>query len=110
MTAKSLLIVGALGLASLGIANAKSYDIILSSTSKVGNMELKPGEYKLKVDGSQAIFTDVESSKTYTAPVKIDNNGKKFDQTTVETTKQGDMDNVVAIDLAGSNTKLQFGE
>ncbi len=110
MTAKSLLIVGALSLASLGIASAKSYDIILSAPAKAGATELKPGEYKLKVDGSQAIFTDVESSKTYTAPIKIDNSGKKFSLTTVETTKQGDMDNIEAIDLGGSNTKIQFGQ
>ena len=31
MTTKSLLIVGALSLASLGIASAKSYDIMLST-------------------------------------------------------------------------------
>jgi hypothetical protein len=110
MTAKSLLIVGALGLASLGIASAKSYDIILTAPAKAGNMELKPGEYKLKVEGSQAVFTDVETSKTFTAPVKIDNGGKKFNTTAVETTKGGDMDNIQAIDLGGSNTKLQFGE
>ena len=108
MTAKSLFIVGALGLAS--IASAKSYDILLTAPAKVGNMELKSGEYKLKVEGNQAVFTDVQNSKTLTAPVKIANNGKKFDHTSVETTKAGDMDNIQAIELGGSDTKLQFGQ
>jgi hypothetical protein len=111
MTAKSLLIVGALGLASLSIASAKSYDILLSAPAKAGNMELKPGEYKLKVEGNQAIFTDVQSAKSLTAPVKIENNnGKKFDHTSVLTSNRGDMDSIQAIELGGSDTKLDFGQ
>jgi hypothetical protein len=110
MTAKSLLIVGALGMASLGIASAKSYDITLSGPAMAGNTELKPGAYKVKVEGSQAVFTDVQSSKTWTAPVKVENSDRKFDATTVESTNQGDMAHINAIDLAGSNTKLEFGQ
>ena len=36
MTGKSLLIAGALTLASLGIASAKSYDIFLTAPAKAG--------------------------------------------------------------------------
>jgi hypothetical protein len=75
-----------------------------------GNTELKPGAYKLKVEGTQAVFTDAQSSRTWTAPVKIENNGKKFDQTVVESSTQGNMDNIHAIDLGGSTTKLEFGQ
>lgn len=110
MNTKSLLMVGALTLASLGIASAKSYDITLVSRAKVGDTELKPGQYKLKIEGSQAVFTDVESSKELTAPVKIQNNAKKFDHTAVETTRQGDMDAIQSIELSGSTTKLEFGQ
>jgi hypothetical protein len=110
MTAKSFLIVGALSLASIGIASAKSYDIILSSPTLAGSTELKPGEYKLKVEGNQAVFTDTQSAKNWTAPVKVENNGAKFDHTIVETTKKGEMDNIQSIDLGGSNTKLAFGQ
>lgn len=110
MTAKSLLIVGALGLTSIGIASAKSYDIILSGPSMAGTQELKPGEYKLKVEGSQAVFTDVQSSRSWTAPVKVENSATKFQQTTVESSNKGDMATIHAIDLGGSNTKLEFGQ
>jgi hypothetical protein len=106
MTAKSLLIVGALTLASVGIASAKSYDIVLSAPAKAGAMELKPGEYKLKVQGSQAVFTDQENSKSVSVPVKVENGNKRFDYTSVESTSQDGMDNINAIDLAGSNTRL----
>jgi hypothetical protein len=110
MNAKSLLIVGALGLASLGIASAKSYDITLSAPAMAGNTELRPGIYKVKVEGSQAVFTDVQSSKSWTATVKIESGAVKFGETVVETTQQGDMAHIDAIDLAGSNTKLEFGQ
>jgi len=110
MRAKSFLFVGALGLASLGIASAKTYDIFLNGPAKAGNTELKAGEYRVKVEGSQAVFTDVQSSKTYIAPVKIENNSKKFGSTAVETTNSGDMANIQAIELGGSNTKLEFGQ
>jgi hypothetical protein len=110
MTGKSLLIVGALTLSSLGIASAKSYDIVLSAPAKAGATELKPGDYKLKVEGSQAVFTDAENSKSVSVPVKVENSDKKFNNTTVESTNQDGMDNIHAIDLGGSNTRLNLGQ
>lgn len=110
MTAKSFLFVGALGLASLGIASAKSYDIVIASPSMAGKAELKPGEYKLKIEGSQAVFTDVQSSKSWTVPVKVENGNQRFDATTIESKSEGDMGHIQAIDLGGSNTKLEFGQ
>jgi hypothetical protein len=110
MTGKSLVIVGALTLSSLGIASAKSYDITLSAPAKAGATELKPGEYKLKVEGSQAVFTDEQSAKSFSVPVKVENTDKKFDYTSVESTNQDGMDNIHAIDLGGSNTRLALGQ
>jgi hypothetical protein len=107
MTTRSLLIVGALTLSS-GIASAKSFDVILAAPAMAGNTELKAGEYKLKVEGTQATFTEAQSSKSITVPVKIENADHKFGQTSVETSNQNGMDNIQAIDLAGSNTKLEF--
>jgi hypothetical protein len=106
MTAKSLLIVGALGLSSLAFAGTKSYDIILNSPAMAGNNTLPPGEYRLKVEGNQAVFS--QNSKTWSVPVKIENAGQKFAQTTVESSTKGDMDTIHAIDLGGSTTKIEF--
>jgi hypothetical protein len=110
MTGKSLLIVGALTLSSLGIASAKSYDIVLNAPTKAGDTELKPGGYKLKIEASQAVFTDAESTKSFSVPVTVENGGKKFDYTSVESTNQGGMDTIQAIDLGGSNTRLKLGQ
>lgn len=110
MTAKSLLIVGALTLSSLGIASAKSYDITLTAPAMAGATELKPGDYKIKVEGSQAVFTQAQDSKSVSVPVKVENADKKFDYTLVESTNQAGMDQIHAIDLGGSNTRLRVGQ
>jgi hypothetical protein len=110
MTGKSLLIVGALTLSSLGIASAKTYDIILDQPAKAGATDLKAGEYKVKVEGSQAVFTDARNAKSFSVPVKIENGDKKFDNTAVETDNQGGVDSIHAIDLGGSNTRLMVGQ
>lgn len=110
MNTRTLLMIGALSLASIGIASAKTYDITLSDATMVGTTQLQPGEYKLKVEGSQVVFTDVQSSKTFTASVKVQNANRKFNETSVETTHQGDMNHISAIDLGGSTTQLAFNQ
>ncbi len=109
MTTRSLLIVGALTLSSLGIASAKSFDVILGAPAMAGSTELKAGEYKLKVEGTQATFTEAQTSKSITVPVKIENGSKKFGYTSIESTNNGGMDTIKAIDLADSNTRLTVG-
>ncbi len=106
MTGKTLLIVGAMTLSSLGIASAKSYDIILDHTAKAGATELKPGDYKLKVQGSQAVLTDTQNSKSFTVPIKVENSKRKFANTSVETNNQGGVASIQSIDLGGSHTRL----
>src|ERR1700692_4528431 len=110
MTTKPVFIIGALALASLNIASAKTYDIRLDGATKVGNTELKAGQYKVKVDGSQVVFTDTENLKSFTAPVKIENSDRKFDETMTTTQNQNGTASLREIDLGGSTTKLEFGE
>ena len=108
MTTKSLLCIGTLALASL--ASAKSYDIVLSSPAKAGSLELNAGEYSLKVKGSTAVFTNVETGKSFTAPVKVQEGSKKYDNTAVDTQKSNGADEIKTIELGGSNTQIQLGE
>jgi len=108
MTSKSLLLIGTLALA--GIASAKSYDIVLAGPTKAGSVQLAAGEYSLKVQGSNAIFTNVETGKSFTTAVKAQDAGKKFDQTAVESTSQNGADQIKTIDLGGSTTQLNLGE
>jgi hypothetical protein len=105
---KKFAIVAALALSSLTVVSAKTYDIVLSNPTTVGSVQLKPGQYKLKVEGANAIFTDANSSKTFTTPVKVETGDKKFDDTRVQSTKDGSGDKINEIDLGGSKTKLGF--
>jgi len=111
MTMKSSLIVATLALSTLGFAGTKSYEFTLSSPASFGANELKPGEYKVKFDGTQATVTDEQTNKSFTVPVKVEhNNGQKFGQTTVQSANQGGVDHIVQINLGGSDTKLEVGQ
>ena len=55
MTMKSILMVGVLALSTLSLVSAKTYDINLSSASKVGKTQLAAGAYTLKVDGKEYV-------------------------------------------------------
>jgi len=107
---KKLIIAAAVALCMVAIAAAKSYELALSSPTKIGAVELKAGQYTLKVVGDKAVFTAVEDAKQYKTPVKVENSDKKFDTTSVDANKQGNIDVVKEIDLGGTKTKLEFGE
>ncbi len=106
---KKLFTVGILAVCSLTVASAKNYEISLSSVTKVGNVQLKAGQYTLKVDGDKAVFTFVETSKQFTVPVKVQTVDKKFDSTRVDANKEGNVDVVKDIELGGSKNKIEFG-
>lgn len=108
MTKRSLLLLGVLAVSILSIASAKSYTVAFTSSVVVGTAQLPAGEYSLKVDGSNAVFTNVDSNKSVTTPVKIENVDKKYGTTLVETTQQGNATRIEDIQLGGSTTKLEF--
>jgi hypothetical protein len=93
----------------LSIASAKSYDITLSETTRAGAAQLAPGTYKVKVEGSSAVFTDMKGNKTST-PIKIENTDRKHDLTAVETTKSNDGAKMQSIELGGSTETIEFSE
>ena len=109
MTIKSILLVGTLALSTLSIASAKSYDITLSSPAKVGTAQLVAGEYKVTVDGTNVVFTNRDTAKQVNTTAKVDTVEKKYDVTAVDTTKNGNEEQINAIELGGSKTKLEFG-
>lgn len=109
MKRKPFFLAGTLMLAGLSIASAKSYDLVMTEPAKAGQVELARGEYKLKVDGTNAIFTEVNTGKSVTTPVKITTTDKKHDSTAVETSKTADGQKVQAIELGGSKDTLEFG-
>jgi len=110
MTNKSLLMTGALVLASFTICYAKSYEVVLSTPTKAGNLDLKPGTYTVRLKGNDAVFTDENTAKTYTTPVKVESATTKHDVTEVQTSEKNGATQIQKIELGGSATDLEFGE
>jgi len=110
MKYQSLLMTGALALASLSIASAKTYHITLGEPTQAGAVQLSSGEYMLKVEGNNAVFTNTATGKSITTPVKVENTGKKHDQTSVDTNTANGSAKLEAIELGGSDETLEFGE
>ncbi len=102
------LLAGILALAALSFASTKTYDVSLTHPAKAGSQQLTAGQYKLKVDGANAIFTDVRTSKSVSVPVKVETNEKKFKVTAVDSTQEGTAERINSIQLGGSTTKLDF--
>jgi hypothetical protein len=110
MTNKLPLLVGTLALSTIALAGPKSYDIVLLEPMKAGNAELVRGEYKVKVEGSTAVFTNTHTRQSLSVPVKVDNADQKFDVTAIDTSKQGNEQQIKSIQLGGSKTKLEFDQ
>jgi len=104
----SLLLVGALSLCGLAAAGTKSYNITLPMAAKAGDVTLAAGDYTLKIDGENAIFTEPRTHKTFSAPIKVENAPRKFNYTAVETSHDGSDERITAIELAGSTTQIEF--
>jgi hypothetical protein len=111
MKTRSLVLTGILALSSLPVIYAKSYDITLDTTTKAGTTVLTRGEYRLKVEGSNAVFTNVRNEQRFTAPIKIENASQKHGSTAVESNQMRDgTQRLKAIELGGSTETLEFGD
>ena len=108
MKTRTLLLTAALAIFTLSVASAKTYDILLSSPTKAGNLQLKPGEYRLNVNGTKAIFTDVNTAKSFTTEIKVENSDKKFGDTKIDALSDGPTSVIKDIELGGSKTKIDF--
>ena len=110
MKLQTLALAAVLGLAMVSFVSAKSYDVQLDGPSLAGSVQVPAGEYHLKVNGDQAVFTDVNNgSKTFTAQVKQETSAQKYDETAIVTTNTGNGTNRIdSIQLGGSKLKLEF--
>jgi hypothetical protein len=106
---RSLVIVGALALSSAVLASAKTYDITLPAATKAGAVELQPGQYKVKIEGSQAVFTD-DHNKSFTVPATMENGDRKFNYTSVETADHDGTNTMQAIEIGDSKTRVKLGQ
>jgi ABC-type phosphate transport system substrate-binding protein len=101
------LLIGVLALASIALAGGKTYSITISKAAKAGTVDLAPGQYQLKVDGSTAVFTD-SHHKSFSTAIKVETTAKKNQYTAVDSSEGAAKDLIHSITLAGSTTKVEF--
>jgi hypothetical protein len=86
----------------LGILSAASYTFTLTDPAWVGNTQLKPGEYKVELQGNEAIFKN--GKQTVEAPAVEQKADKKFPYTSFESVDS----KIQQIHLGGTNTTIKL--
>ena len=94
--------------AGLAVAGTRSYTVSLTRPNMLGTTELKPGDYKIEVDGDKAILR--QGKMQTESPVKVEEADTKFENNAVRyvTSADGKL-RIQEIRLGGTRTKLVFG-
>ncbi len=98
-----------LGTMAMAIAAASSFRVTLFEKAAVAGTELKPGDYKVDLNGETARFT-LGNKMMVEARVKVETDSNKFDKTSVRYANAGGKYTVQEIRLGGTSTRLVFSE
>jgi len=104
----SLFIASGLVLASLCAAASRSCVILLAAPTQAGSVLLQPGQYRVSVDGSEAVFQEVRSARSFRTAVTVEDSPAEFEKTRILTSKNAGPRRVDAIEIEGSTTKIEF--
>ncbi len=95
---------------SLGIATAAStYHVKIADPTWVGQTELKPGEYDVKVDDAGKVTFKL-GKNVIEAPGKVETNSSKFSDTMLNTKTVNGQSQLKELDLGGTKSKITFVE
>lgn len=105
-----------LGLLSVGVISAsggtaekaRSYELSLNAATKVGTQVLRAGDYKVRLEGPNAVFTNKSDKATFTAPAKLEAGNQKFDHTTMHFVQDGGQPRITSIELRGGKDLLKL--
>jgi hypothetical protein len=87
---------------------ASSYNVTLSERAVVAGKELKPGNYKIEVEGDKA--TIKSNTQAVETNVSIQNSDRKFSQTSVRYDRGDGTYHLDQIQIGGTKTTLVFGK
>jgi hypothetical protein len=91
---------------ALTVACAKTYWVTLYQPSVVAGTELKPGDYRLDLNGDQVTLKNGKHLAQST--VKLEENGERYGRTSVRYAHNDGKYTVQEIRLGGTNVKLVF--
>jgi hypothetical protein len=86
----------------------QSYRITLSSISRIGGIEFKPGEYRLVVDAPKVSFTSVSNGKVVEVEANVHEADTKSEHTAIHSTSVDGVAKVFEIRFSGSKTHVAF--
>lgn len=92
----------------MAIASGKQYRVSLADPAFLGNVELKPGEYRVEVVDQKAVLSAGKTRNE--APVKVETAESKYNTTTVRFTNGDGKLHIQEIHIGGTRTKLVFTE
>ena len=91
---------------ALAVACAKTYYVTLYQPTVVAGVELKPGEYRLDLNGDKVVLKNGRHVAEST--VKVEDNGEKFSRTSVRYDNGKGQYLIREIRLGGTSLKLVF--
>jgi hypothetical protein len=92
---------------SLGIATAAStYHVRIADPTWVGQSELKPGEYEVKIDGDKVTFKQGKNVVAVTA--KVETNAAKYSDTQMDVKTENGQAKLRELDLGGTKSKIML--
>lgn len=93
-------------LAGLAVMSAAQYHVTLFEPSEVNGQVLKPGDYKLVVNGDKAVIS--RGKNKVEATVSVHKSDNKYSATSVRYASGGGKFAVQEIRLGGTDTKVVF--
>ncbi|MCC7339872.1 MAG: hypothetical protein IT170_02200 [Bryobacterales bacterium] len=93
-------------LLTVSIASAKTHTITLYAKSNLAGQELKPGDYKVEIDGEKVTITN--GRRTLVPATTVEEGSETFAKTSIRYREVDGKRTIREIRLGGSNTKLTF--
>jgi hypothetical protein len=88
---------------AIGIASAASnYSVTIASVTRVGQTELKPGDYKVTVEGDKVTFKS--GKNVVEVPATVETGTKKYESTILDSSGSQLQD----IEVGGTKVKIVF--
>ena len=94
-------------LVSVSLISAKTYTFTLSDTVQAGTVQLKPGEYRLKMDGSQIVLMD-QTRHQIDITARLETSDHKFSQTSIKTSNEDGKARIMSIELGHTTSTVVF--
>src|SRR5579885_3577989 len=101
MSAKSLLMAGALALASVPLVYGSSYEVVFRTPVEVGNTTLAPGAYRVQAKKGEAQFTNLRTRKMIEVPATVEHLATKNQSENVAMTYENGQARIQSIQIGG---------